>query len=55
VTQGLEYPLGGETLHFGLPRGVSNVLTASTARVQMQTGLLIAVHSHPPPGQAERS
>ena len=55
VTQGLEYPLGGETLYFGLPRGVSNVLTASTARVQMQTGLLLAVHSHPPPGQAERS
>jgi thiamine pyrophosphokinase len=55
VTEGLEYPLRGETLHFGLPRGVSNVLSASSARVQVQTGLLFAVHSHPPPGQAERS
>ena len=55
VTEGLEYPLRGETLHFGLPRGVSNVLTASSARVQVRTGLLFAVHTHPPPGQAERS
>ncbi len=55
VTQGLEYPLRGETLHFGLPRGVSNVLTESTAQVQLQSGLLLAVHTHSQPGRDERS
>ncbi len=31
-TRGLYYPLNGETLRFGKPRGVSNVLTGETGR-----------------------
>lgn len=42
-TVGLEYPLRGETLPFGTPRGVSNVLTAPRATVRVQAGMLLAV------------
>jgi len=55
VTEGLEYPLRGESLQLGVPRGVSNVLTGSTAQVQLQTGLLLAVHIRFPPGRDARS
>jgi thiamine pyrophosphokinase len=43
-TQGLEYPLHGETLPLGLARGISNVFTAPVARVHLEHGLLLAVH-----------
>jgi len=43
-TQGLEYPLHGETLFFGATRGVSNVLTADTARLSLASGSLLCVH-----------
>ena len=49
ITHNLEYPLNGETLFFGPARGVSNVLTASTARVELRAGLLLAIHT---PGRA---
>jgi len=55
ATEGLEYPLRGETLDLGVPRGVSNVLTASTALVQLKSGLLLAVHTRFPPGRDGRS
>jgi len=55
VTEGLEYPVRGETLYLGVPRGVSNLLTASTAQVQLSTGLLLAVHTRFPPGRVPRS
>ena len=55
VTEGLEYPLRSETLDLGVPRGVSNVLTASTALVQLKSGLLLAVHTRFPPGRDGRS
>jgi thiamine pyrophosphokinase len=42
-TTGLEYPLRGETLPFGTPRGISNVLTAPRATVRVGGGVLIAV------------
>ncbi|MGQ9683076.1 MAG: thiamine diphosphokinase [Anaerolineae bacterium] len=42
-TSGLEYALEGETLPFGIPRGVSNVLTQSRATVRVERGLLLAV------------
>ena len=42
-TTGLEYPLRGETLPFGTPRGISNVLTAPRATVRVERGLLVAV------------
>jgi len=45
VTEGLRYPLCGETLHFGLARGVSNVLLQPCARVTLRRGMLLAVHT----------
>lgn len=43
VTQGLEYPLAGETLEPGSTRGVSNVFAAREARVVLERGVLLAV------------
>jgi thiamine pyrophosphokinase len=48
-TQGLEYPLDDEPLHFGAARGLSNVLTAPVAHVRLREGMLLAVHT---PGRA---
>lgn len=45
TTQGLYYPLRGETLAFGKPRGVSNVLTGTRADVALERGLLLVVHT----------
>lgn len=42
-TTGLEYPLHGETLEPGSSRGVSNVLTAPTATVTLDSGVLVVV------------
>jgi len=42
-TNGLAYPLAGETLEPGSSRGVSNVLTASEARVSVEHGVLVAI------------
>jgi thiamine pyrophosphokinase len=44
-TQGLYYPLHKETLHFGKPRGVSNVLTEQQAEVSCEQGLLLLIHT----------
>ncbi|HLX40005.1 MAG TPA: thiamine diphosphokinase [Ktedonobacteraceae bacterium] len=44
-TAGLYYPLQGETLHFGKPRGISNVFTQETAEVFLQEGLLLLIHT----------
>lgn len=44
-THHLEYPLRDETLLFGPARGVSNVFTGSTARVDLREGLLLVVHT----------
>lgn len=43
VTSGLVYPLNGETLMPGLTRGVSNVFAAAVARIELQTGVLLAL------------
>ncbi|GAB4414174.1 MAG: thiamine diphosphokinase [Anaerolineae bacterium] len=48
-TEGLRYPLRGETLRFGPARGVSNVIVAAGARVALDGGRLIVVHT---PGRA---
>jgi thiamine pyrophosphokinase len=45
TTEGLEYPLHGETLRFGPAHGISNVLTGPVARVRLERGLLLAVHT----------
>jgi thiamine pyrophosphokinase len=46
-TEGLAYELRGETLERGSSRGVSNVLTTSTARVSVERGTLLAIRPHP--------
>jgi thiamine pyrophosphokinase len=44
-TANLSYPLNGEALHLGKPRGVSNALTAVDAEVSLEAGLLLIVHT----------
>jgi len=44
TAEGLEYPLQHGTLKFGPTLGISNVLTAPVARVQVGQGLLLCVH-----------
>ena len=44
ATEGLEYPLQDGTLKFGPALGVSNVLMAPVARVQVEHGLLVCIH-----------
>jgi thiamine pyrophosphokinase len=43
TTEGLAYPLRGETLEPGTSRGVSNVFESETARVSVERGVLLAV------------
>ncbi len=45
ITQGLAYPLRGETLHFGPARGVSNVIISPEASVTFRSGSLLIVHT----------
>ena len=44
-TTGLYYPLYAETLYFGKPRGVSNVLIEEHAGVFLEEGMLLIVHT----------
>jgi thiamine pyrophosphokinase len=44
-TVDLYYPLYGETLYFGRPRGVSNVLMSERAGVTLEQGLLLVIHT----------
>jgi thiamine pyrophosphokinase len=43
-TDGLEYPLHGETLFLGSARGVSNVMLGGRAVVMVDKGLLLVIH-----------
>jgi thiamine pyrophosphokinase len=43
-TENLYYPLRGETLRFGRPRGISNVLLGEQASVGLDEGLLLLIH-----------
>lgn len=43
--ENLYYPLRGETLRFGRPRGISNVLQGQQARVALTQGLLLIIHT----------
>jgi len=45
VTEGLRYPLRGETLAAGPARGLSNVRTGTTARVSIERGRLLVVET----------
>jgi thiamine pyrophosphokinase len=44
-TENLYYPLQGETLRFGRPRGISNVFLTQRASVALDKGLLLIVHT----------
>ncbi len=44
-TDGLEYPLQGETLRFGPARGMSNVIQRQPARVSLDAGRLVVIHT----------
>ncbi len=44
-TTNLYYPLHDDTLRFGKPRGVSNVLTGDQAMVSLEQGLLLLIHT----------
>lgn len=43
VTEGLAYPLRGETLAPGSSRGLSNRFTAAEARISLESGVLLVV------------
>jgi len=43
TTQGLAYPLCGETLRLGVVRGVSNYFTAEEAEIVIESGALLAI------------
>ncbi|MEL6308378.1 MAG: thiamine diphosphokinase [Chloroflexota bacterium] len=45
TTENLYYPLDNEMLYFGPARGVSNVMTADCARVDVRRGTLLCVHT----------
>lgn len=42
--KGFEYKLNGDTLFFDTPLGISNVFEENTASVEIENGILIAVH-----------
>ena len=48
VTDGLEYPLRGETLEPGSSRGLSNVFTGAEARIGLADGVLLAIRPGAP-------
>ncbi len=43
-TQGLKWPLSGDTLFLGPARGVSNVIASLPVRISLEKGLLLVVH-----------
>jgi len=46
-TEGLRWPLKGETLQPYKTRGISNEMTGSTAGVKVESGLLLVIHRRP--------
>lgn len=44
-TEQLQYPLRDEPLTFGKPRGISNVLLGTQAKVTLNKGLLLFIHT----------
>ncbi len=44
TTEGLYYPLRGETLRLGPARGISNLLTRDQAQVTIESGILLCMH-----------
>jgi len=54
-TEGLRFPLRGETLYPGSTRGVSNVFVDDVAVVSLDDGALLAVLPHTAPNEEELS
>ena len=52
LTEGLAYPLDGETLAPGSSRGISNLFTGTEARVKVRHGALLAIRPGEPSGAA---
>ena len=50
TTTGLAWALQGDTLCFGSSRGISNEMTAASARIQIGEGVLLVVHGPAPNG-----
>lgn len=46
TTRDLRYPLENETLKFALARGISNVMSGSTAEILIEDGMLLCVQTH---------
>jgi thiamine pyrophosphokinase len=44
TTEGLRYPLGGETLYPHHSRGISNEMAGNAARILIEQGILLCVH-----------
>lgn len=44
-TDGLQYPLRGETLYFGPARGISNVMVTTQAKISFAEGVLLYIHT----------
>lgn len=42
-TEGLRYPLSGQTLHFGRSLGLSNVIAKTPARVSIEQGVMLVI------------
>jgi thiamine pyrophosphokinase len=48
LTENLAYPLREETLYAEQTRGISNVMNTTLARVSIQSGELLCIHTHNP-------
>jgi thiamine pyrophosphokinase len=46
TTDGLRWPLRGETLHPDKTRGISNEMLAEIATISLKSGLLLVIHRH---------
>lgn len=44
-TSGLKYPLRDESLEFGPARGISNVMLRDSASLDLQSGMLLLIHT----------
>lgn len=51
---GLKYPLEQEILTYGATRGISNVLLANQAQIQLGSGLLAVVHTRRRPPEEDK-
>lgn len=45
-TEGLYYPLKGETLGFGTSRGISNVFLDNKSKISLKKGILLGIRVH---------